>query len=81
MTERDVDRTGQGQAPGIEDQALQTATGKPAQVPGTPGGPNADGFDASPEAQDLRPSVGEGPGDPRDGAGSIPRDPDATDEA
>jgi hypothetical protein len=48
-------------------------------VPGTPGGPNADGFDRSPEAEALRPEPGEGPGDPREGAGTIPRDPDATD--
>jgi hypothetical protein len=73
------DKPGQGGAPGIESQTLQTATGEPHQVPGTPGGPNADGFDRSPEAEALRPEPGEGPGDPREGAGTIPRDPDATD--
>jgi hypothetical protein len=64
MTDRD--HPGAGSQPGIEDQALQTATGKPAQVPGTSGGPNADAFDASPETEALRPVPGEGPADPRE---------------
>lgn len=69
MTEHS--KPGQGATPGIEDQATQAATGKPAQVPGTPGGPNADGFDLSREAEALRPRPDEGPGDPRAGAGDL----------
>ena len=60
---------GVGATPGIEDQALQAATGKPSQVPGHPDSPNADGFDLSAAAERLRPQPDEGPGDPRRGAG------------
>jgi len=69
MTERTP--PGTGSTPGVEDQATQAATGKPAQVPGTPGGPNADAFDVSSEAEALRPRPNEGPGDPLAGAGEL----------
>lgn len=69
MTERA--HPGHGASPGIEDQPLQAATGKPAQVPGSPDSPNADAWDASAEAEALRPRPGEGPGDPRAGAGEL----------
>lgn len=62
-------RPGQGPRPGIEDQNTSTGLGKPAQVPRDPAGPNAEPFD--PDAEDLRPRVGEGAGDPRAGAGSL----------
>lgn len=60
--------------PGIEDQALQVATGKPSQVPGVPGGPNADAFDASAETEALRPTPNEGPAGPRDMPDPVSRD-------
>ena len=61
------DRTqpGTGATPGTEDQLTQATTGKPAQVPGTPGGPNADAFDVEETTEALRPRPGEGPIDPR----------------
>ncbi len=67
----DRNAPGVGSAPGIEDQTTATGLGKPSQVPGTPGGPNADVFDVSPEARRLRPGADEGPGDPRAGAGDL----------
>ena len=73
MTERS--EPGVGPTPGFEDQTTATGLGKPAQVPGTPGGPNADGFDLSPEAEKLRPRPDEGPGDPRTGAGDLTEEP------
>jgi hypothetical protein len=58
---------GQGARPGVEDQGLAASAGKPAHVPGVPGGPNSDAFDTSPEAEKLRPEAGEGAADPRTG--------------
>ncbi len=65
----DREAPGRGGRPGIEDQQLATATGKPAQVPGVPGadGPNADALDTHADAEALRPQPDEGAADPREG--------------
>jgi hypothetical protein len=77
MSNRERRPPGRGARPGIEDQDLAESTGKPAQVPGVPGGPNADAFDVSPEAEELRPKPGEGPLDPRFGPEDLLTDEDA----
>jgi hypothetical protein len=65
----DREAPGRGGRPGIEDQQLAAAAGKPAQVPGAPGsdGPNADAFDTDADGERLRPQPDEGAADPREG--------------
>jgi hypothetical protein len=75
MTDRDA--PGQGARPGVEDQGLAASAGKPAQVPGAPGGPNSDAFDSSPDAEQLRPQPGEGAADPRSGPDDLLRGDEA----
>lgn len=64
-------RPGQGARPGIESQNTATGLGKGAQVPRDPASPNAEPFDRSGDADELRPTVDEGAGDPRAGAGDL----------
>jgi hypothetical protein len=71
MTDRQ--RPGHGSKPGFEDQATQTAFGKPGQVPGEPGGPNADAFDRDETTERLRPTNPDPAPIP---AGDDPLDPD-----
>jgi hypothetical protein len=53
----DQQRPGQGSKPAFETQTTAAGLGKPAQVPGEPGGegPNADGFDLTEGTERLRP--------------------------